>query len=485
MKSSGIGGQAVLEGVMMRNKSEYAVAVRKPDGEIEVKTEKCKSNADRSLFFRLPLVRGVVAFVDSLVLGMKTLTYSASFYEEEESTDTASGKKQRVSKKKEKEKAVKKEISEEEKAAKQEQKEQIEMILTVILAVILAVAVFMVLPFGLSLLLNRFVKSGTLLALIEGVIRIILFMGYVYAISFMEDIHRVFMYHGAEHKTINCIENCQDLTVANVRRQSRHHRRCGTSFLFIVMFISIIFFMFLHFDNLWLRLLSRIILVPVVAGVSYEFIRLAGNSDSKVVAVLSKPGMMLQRMTTREPDAAMIEVAIASVEAVFDWKEYQSRLIAMEKSQERKKQAEQKEKRAGTSTEKKAFAKPKRERATKKTRAQMAEELRMREAAYAKRANERARQIKERQIREEEVTRKAEEAAKRHARREAMAKTQEMEEDDLEALDHFFDQDKGTKETKPSVDVTTELPERHRTETSSKSGNKEEKKDLREAKKDE
>lgn len=455
MKSSGIGGQAVLEGVMMRNKSEYAVAVRKPDGEIEVKTEKCKSNADRGLFFRLPLVRGILAFVDSLYLGMKTLAYSASFYEEEEPVKPEKNAKKKQNLKKEKaaegEKDAQKEAepaetkatrAQDAAKAKSDTREQVEMVLTVVLAVVLALAVFVALPFGLSLLLQGWIRSSALLALIEGVIRVALFIGYVCAISFMEDIHRVFMYHGAEHKTINCVEQCEELTVANVRKQSKQHRRCGTSFLFIVMFISIIFFMFLHFDNMWMRVISRIILIPVVAGISYEFILWAGNSDAKIVRILSTPGMWLQKMTTREPDDAMIEVAIASVEAVFDWKAYQSRVIAMEKSRERKRQKSGK-------TEKDIS----KEKDNRKSRAQMAEELRKREEENAKRANERARQIKERERHEAEVIRKADEAAKRHAQRESLNQVvDEMEEDELDHLDHFFDEENSDGETKPSVD---------------------------------
>lgn len=426
MKSSGIGGQAVLEGVMMRNKSDYAVAVRKPDGEIEVQTKKCKDNADRKLFFRLPLVRGVMAFVDSLYLGMASLTYSASFYEDEEPV-----------------KSKKKTGTEEEKTSisegaekKSSDREQIEMILTVVLAVVLALAIFVALPFGLSLLLNKVIHSTAILAAIEGLIRVALFVGYVCAISFMEDIHRVFMYHGAEHKAINCVEQCEELTVANVRRQSKEHRRCGTSFLFVVMFISIIFFMFLHFDNMWLRIISRIILIPVVAGVSYEFIRWTGNSDSTLVRILSRPGMWLQRLTTREPDDSMIEVAIASVEAVFDWKEYQSRVLAMEKSKKRKRV-------------RKSASKPERERDNKKSRAQIAEELRKREEANARRANERARQIKEREQREAEVRRRADEAAKRHAERKTMSKlVDELEEGELDNLDRFFSENDEKAERK-------------------------------------
>lgn len=450
MKSSGIGGQAVLEGVMMRNKSQYAVAIRKPDGELDVKVDKCKSEGDRKLFFRLPLVRGVVAFVDSLVLGMKTLTYSASFYEDEEPIDKSKQEKKKSSAKQDtaKDKKSPKQQAEkdaakqagEEEIKKLENREQIEMILTVILSIVLALAVFMALPFGLSLLLRDRIESQMVLALVEGIIRIALFVGYVYVIAFMQDIRRVFMYHGAEHKTINCVENGLDLTVANVRKQSRHHRRCGTSFLFIVMLISIVFFMFLHFDNVWIRLLSRLLLVPVVAGISYEFIRLAGSSDSKIVEVLSKPGMLLQRLTTREPDDSMIEVAIASVEAVFDWKEYQSRLVAMQKSAKRKKVAEEMVKTGMTAPIPTVDV----NNAKKKSRAEIAAEIKKREEENAKRASERTRRLKAQQMREAEMERRMKEVSKRREqRRETMAKAQvDMDEDELGALDRFFDEPK-------------------------------------------
>lgn len=434
MKSSGIGGQAVLEGVMMRNKSEYAVAVRKPDGEIVVDNKKCKSNADRGIFFRLPLIRGVVAFVDSLYLGMKTLAYSAQFYEDEEPENgkkpvqgnlTDAGKKAASEKEKE--------TSE----AKNDSKEQIEMVLTVVLSVILALAIFVALPFGLSVLLQRKVHSMVLLALIEGIIRVALFIGYVCAISFMEDIHRVFMYHGAEHKTINCVENCEELTVANVRRQSRHHRRCGTSFLFVVMFLSIIFFMFLHFENMWMRMFSRLVLIPVVAGVSYEFILWAGNSDAQVVEILSKPGMWLQRLTTREPDDSMIEVAIASVEAVFDWKSYQSRMLAMEESRKRRLQRQGKRP-----------AEQENEPEIK-----MTEEMRKREEEDAKRANDRDKQIREREMREAKEQRQASKAAGRRMELESLNQTSaDMEDGELGSLDHFFDKENSDGKNKPSVD---------------------------------
>lgn len=400
MKSSGIGGQAVLEGVMMRNKSEYAVAVRKPDGEIAVTKGKCKSLTDRSLFFRLPIVRGVVAFFESLVIGMRTLTYSASFYEEEE---------EELEKKKENDKEEK------------SWKESVAMGATIALSVVIAVLAFVILPYFLSQLLSSKVTSYTALAAIEGLIRVVLFIGYIIAISFMKDIHRTFMYHGAEHKTINCIENGLELTVGNVKGQSKHHRRCGTSFLFIVAFLSIIFFMFLHFDNMWLRIVSRIVLVPVIAGISYEFIHFAGNSDSKIVEILSKPGMWLQMLTTREPDSQMIEVAIASVEAVFDWKEYQRRCIAAEKS--RAKLQKNRSEKAGR----------------RKSRAEVAEEIKRREAENAKRANERARRLMEQERKEAELEKIADEAERRKSKREAMQQNEPEDEDTLAGLDHYFD----------------------------------------------
>ena len=301
MKSSGIGGQAVLEGVMMRNHDKYAVAVRKPDGEISVKNWDTRSIRERNIFLRLPIIRGVVAFTESLVLGIKTLTYSSGFLEEEEERSLQQGETQ---------------VS--------DRREVLENVLIVTLSILLAIGFFMILPFAVSELFRGKVHSQTMLTVIEAALKMLLFLGYVVAISFLSDIKRTFMYHGAEHKTINCVENGLDLTVENVRTQSRYHRRCGTSFLLVVMIVSIIFFMFIRIDNLWLRMLYRILLIPVVAGVSFEFIQFVGNSDNPVVLFLGKPGMWLQKLTTREPDDGMIEVAIASVEAVFDWRAYQA-----------------------------------------------------------------------------------------------------------------------------------------------------------------
>lgn len=303
MKPSGIGGQAVIEGVMMKNKERYAIAVRKPDKEIVVKEDSFKSIAEKHKVWKLPILRGIVAFAESMSIGIKTLNFSASFYEEEETA---------------KESKVDKALSK----VFKDKGEAILAAITMIIAVILAVGIFIVLPAFAAAQLGNVIASGSLIALVEGVIRIVLFVLYVVAISQIKDIKRVFMYHGAEHKTINCIENGFELTVENVKWQSRQHKRCGTSFLFIVMFISVIFFMFIRTDITWLRYASRIILIPVIAGISYEFIRFAGRNDSIAVRILSKPGMWLQGLTTREPDEDMIEVAIRSVEAVFDWKDF-------------------------------------------------------------------------------------------------------------------------------------------------------------------
>lgn len=298
MKYSGIGGQAVLEGIMMKNQKEYSVAVRKPDGEIEVKKETYKSLRDHSKAANWPVIRGVVTFVESLKTGMKTLNYSTSFYEEEESE------------------------GEKDSGEKGDFKDSLIMGLVLMLAIVLAVGIFVVGPFLLSESLKKPIPSPQLRGLLEGVLRVILFVIYVKLISLMKDIKRVFMYHGAEHKVINCVEHGEELTVENVRKQTTVHKRCGTSFLLIVMFVSILFFMFIVVGNLWLRMVLRILLIPVIAGLSYEFIRFAGSHDNKIINVLSKPGLMLQGLTTAEPTDDMIEVAIASVEAVFDWKEF-------------------------------------------------------------------------------------------------------------------------------------------------------------------
>lgn len=316
MKGSGIGGQAVMEGVMMKNGDKYAVAVRKPDGDIVVDTKDYNSISSKCRIFKWPIIRGVVAFIDSLILGVGTLTYSASFFEDEDAAKD-SGKDAKPEKSEESGENKKEQPEKE-----QSKSDRLVMAGLVCLSVILAIGIFMLLPYFLSQLLKKVIESAFLLALIEGILRLVLFVGYVAAISLMGDIKRVYMYHGAEHKSINCIEHGLELTVDNVRGQSREHKRCGTSFLLFVMLMSVVFFMFIRVDNAWLRIVIRLLLIPVIAGLSYEFIKVAGRSDNKFVNFLSKPGLALQKLTTREPDDSMIEVAIASVDAVFDWRTF-------------------------------------------------------------------------------------------------------------------------------------------------------------------
>lgn len=306
MKSSGIGGQAVMEGIMMRNGSEYSVAVRKENGEIEVKKETYKGVGSKCRLFRLPFIRGIFSFVDSLVLGMKSLNYSASLFMEDGEEEEEPGRFEKWLQKKFGDKA-----------------EKVIMDLTMVISIILAMGIFMVFPTWVSTLMKPLLGNGIWMALFEGVLRIVIFIAYVGLISLMPDIKRTYMYHGAEHKCINCIEHGLPLTVENVMKSSKEHKRCGTSFLLIVMVISILFFLVIRPETLWLRLVSRILLIPVIAGVSFEFLRLAGNSDNPVVNLLSKPGLMLQGLTTKEPDEKMAEVAICAVEAVFDWKAYE------------------------------------------------------------------------------------------------------------------------------------------------------------------
>ena len=321
MKYSGIGGQAVLEGVMMRNQSDYAVAVRTPDGSIAVKEEKLKEKSDFGLKCRkVPLVRGVIAFVDSLTLGMKTLEYSASFLEEEEgkadkkAADGAAGAPA---------------ADEKASAKKAENKENMTMLVSILLAAALCVGLFILLPMFLVSLLRPVIQSRFLISLLEGLLRVAIFLAYIAAISQLKDIKRVFMYHGAEHKCINCIEHGLPLDVTHVRASSKEHRRCGTSFLLFVMLVSVFVGIFLPKDVLWQRLLSRLIMLPVVMGISYEIIRWAGSTETKMADLMSRPGLWLQGLTTKEPEDDMIEVGIASVNAVFDWKAWQEKELGV------------------------------------------------------------------------------------------------------------------------------------------------------------
>lgn len=298
-----IGGQAVIEGVMMKNMDRYAVSVRKPNGKIETKVEECVSFAEKHPLFQLPVFRGMANFLESMVIGMKTLNYSASFYEDEEE-QTESRTKQLLEK------------------ILGEKAEKIIMGIVLVLSLAISIGLFMILPYIASEALGKLIRNEYVILFMEGIIRIAIFLGYIVLISRMEDIKRVFMYHGAEHKTINCLEAGVPLTPENVDNFSRLHKRCGTSFIFIVMIISMVFFFFIRVDTIWLRIVLRLLFLPLVAGVSYEFIRLAGSSDHPLVQIFSKPGLALQKLTTKEPDHSMIEVAIASVEGVFDWREY-------------------------------------------------------------------------------------------------------------------------------------------------------------------
>ena len=303
MKYSGIGGQALLEGIMMKNKDNYAMAVRLPNGEIAVEKDTYVSMTEKVKFFSLPFVRGIFSFADSMILGMKTLTWSASFFEDEEEEEPGKIEKWLIDKFGEK-------------------LEDVIMSVVMVISVIMAIGIFMVLPMLISNVFRMFIKSDTIMAILEGCVRISIFVIYVKLISRMDDIKRTFMYHGSEHKCINCLEHGLELNVENVMKSSKEHKRCGTSFLLIVMMISILFFMVIRVDNIWLKMASRIILIPVIAGISYEVLRLAGRSDSKIMDIISRPGMWMQGLTTMEPDEKMAEVAIAAVEQVFDWKTY-------------------------------------------------------------------------------------------------------------------------------------------------------------------
>ncbi len=298
----GIGGQAVIEGVMMRGKKLYALAVRTPKKEIVVEKTPIKPAAEKCKIWGWPIIRGVVAFVDSLVMGMKVTTKSATLAGLDDIEYDQESKFEKWLENKFGDKLA-----------------DYLIYFSVAISIVLCIAIFMVLPTFLGGIATDFLNGdATLRSVIEGVIKIVIFVGYMFLVSQMKDIKRVFMYHGAEHKTINCFENGEELTVENVRHSTRFHKRCGTSFLVIVMLVSIILFFFIRTDVLWLRVLSRIILVPAIAGISYEFIRYAGKHDNLLVNIISAPGIAMQIITTSEPDDSMIEVAIASLNAVLE-----------------------------------------------------------------------------------------------------------------------------------------------------------------------
>ena len=358
MKNSGIGGQAVMEGVMMRNKDRYAVACRKPDGEIVVDIKETHSVSEKVKFLGWPFIRGAVNLIESMVIGIKALTYSADFIDDGTDDKKDDKKKKKTSAKADVTKTVQNAAAEEpqpetvqseeastEKAQSEEAPAQAapkqETVMTpaaIALTVMLSLALTIALFFFLPVLITGAIESLTgwdspfATSVIEGVVRMIIFVSYVAAISLMPDIKRVYCYHGAEHKTINCIEHGLPLTVENARSSSKEHKRCGTSFLLLVMVISILVFSVVNCFPLYegdsaiikilVRFGTRLLLLPLVAGISYEFLKLAGRSDNKLVNALSRPGLWMQALTTKEPDDAMLECAIASVEAVFDWKAF-------------------------------------------------------------------------------------------------------------------------------------------------------------------
>ena len=289
---SGIGGQAVLEGVMMKNGTGYAVAVRKEDGSIVLKKDKYKGILSGTPLRSIPIIRGFFVLIDSLVLGLKVTDYSASMYDPEDAADPESPKEKLIT------------------------------ALIMAVSMVIAVALFILLPYTAASFLSGIIGNPGLLVVIEGVLRIMIFLVYISAISAMKDIRRLYQYHGAEHKCINCLENGLPLTVENARKSTRLHKRCGSSFTMFVMLVSIILFFFIRTDSHVMRVVLRILLIPVISGVSYEIIRLAGSSSNPLIQLISGPGLWMQMMTTKEPDDDMIKVGIASVEAVFDWRNY-------------------------------------------------------------------------------------------------------------------------------------------------------------------
>lgn len=456
MKPSGIGGMAVMEGVMMKNKEEYAVAVRMPNNEITVEKSTHKDFSDKAKLFKLPIFRGILAFVDSLVIGLKVLNYSASFFEEEEE-ETASKKNKAeneindfeiedVSVSLNNTDSSKNTIINEttmrtdDKEGKKDDS-TLMMVFAVLISIVLSVALFMVLPVVITNLFTNIVKSNIVLNLVEGILRLAIFIGYVILAAKMPEIKRVFMYHGAEHKTINCLENGFELTVENVKWQSKLHKRCGTSFMLLVILISLVLFMIIPSGNLVWRILSRVVLIPFIAGISYEFIRLAGKSENKVVDIISKPGLWMQSLTTKEPDDSMIEVAIESVGAVFNWKEF------LETSKETKKDKNTADRKKSVA-EKKASA-PK-QTSIKQTNEQIDEQ---KQAKTQTQSSELKPENDQKQINTEKkaIDKKTDinsneiNQAKINPVQGKPSRVEEEDDEILKALDKYFDDTKGSK----------------------------------------
>ncbi len=299
VKYTSIGGQALIEGVMMRGKEDIAIAVRKPDGEIEVKLEKV-GPIGKWKIAKVPLLRGMVSLIDSMITGIRALTYSAEFFAETDEHYEQSKIEKWMSKNLGK------------------HADDIMMGFSILTAFGFALILFGIVPTFSVGLLKSVISNQLVLSAIEGVMKIVVFVAYIALISQMKDIRRVFQYHGAEHKTIHCFENGEEVTVENARKYTTLHPRCGTSFIFFVLMISIILFTFIGWSNLIIRIATKIVLLPLVAGISYELLRIAGKSQARWITFISKPGLWMQKLTTREPDDQQLEVAIVAFNRVLE-----------------------------------------------------------------------------------------------------------------------------------------------------------------------
>lgn len=299
MKPKSVGGQALIEGVMMKGSDNLAMAVRKSDGEIVVKKEPV-SKMEKSSLYKVPIIRGVIAFINSMILGVRAITYSAEIFEEIDSEEEKSKFEKWL----------------EDKFG--DKSDDIITYLSVALALAMSIVIFMFIPTFLINFLKNIFTNQIVLSGFEGILKIFMFIGYIILISRIKEIKRVFQYHGAEHKVIHCYESGKTLTVENAREFTTLHPRCGTSFLLIVMVLSIVLFSFLGWDSPVQRVTMKLMLMPLVAGISYEFIKLAGKSKSKIVCAISYPGLMMQKLTTNEPDDKQIEVAIVALKNILE-----------------------------------------------------------------------------------------------------------------------------------------------------------------------
>lgn len=300
MKKTDVGGQAIFEGVMMKNKDLYAIAVRKPDQEIILEKRTYKSFTKRVKFFGLPIIRGMVAFVESLIMGMKIISFSAEFFEVDGESEPSKFEKKIEAK------YGKKKL------------DGFIIALSMVLATILTIVLFVLLPLGISQIINKFIDSSRLINFVDGILRVVILISYILLISFVKDIQRVFQYHGAEHKSIHCYEKGEELTIENVRKQPRLHKRCGTNFLFIVVLISVLVMTVFSVETFAERLLVRFMVLPLVAGVSYEVLKILGRYDNKLTSFIAFPGLSLQKITTKEPDDLQIEVAIMALKGALE-----------------------------------------------------------------------------------------------------------------------------------------------------------------------